>query len=157
MLNLRRPMGWNQWPVYMDSTHSKRVFYSDLLDLSSSADLINAALDFFVYDKPSEQALVLADGIPKVWFTNTVPIILEGIHTPYGLLNFQITHPDSNHTRVLIEEGTGLPPGGFILHSPFLSSSNVSVNQQPYQWDSDQAIVIHSVPATIDIALPPSQ
>lgn len=158
MLDLRQPLGWNQWPKFMDTTHPKRFFYGDLPDFSASADLVNAVLDLFFYDKPGDQALVLADGIPERWFSGSVPIIFEGIHTPYGLLNFQINHPDSSHVRVLIEEGTGVPPGGFIFYSPFQSSSpTVSVNQQPSQWDSNQAIVIHSVPARIDIALPPDQ
>ena len=157
MLDLRQPIGWNQWPVFMDSTHPKPLFYGDLPDFLASADLINAVLDLFVYEKPADEALVLAEGIPTRWFTGTVPIILEGIHTPYGLLNFQINHPDSTHARILIEEGTGVPPGGFIFYFPFPSSSpTVLVDQQPSHWDSHQSIVIHSVPATIDFELPPN-
>ena len=156
LLQFRQPLGWNQWPTAIVSTPSNRFFYGDLPDLTASANFINAVLDLFVYEEANDNSLVIASGFPLRWFTGTVPIIMEGIHTPYGLLNYQITHPDSAHVRVMIEEGTAIPPGGIVFYSPFATSAaKVLVNHQATDWDAKQAIVVHAVPTAIDITLPP--
>ena len=157
LLQFRQPVHWNQWPTSIVSTPSNRFFHGDLPDVTASANFINAVLDFFVYEEPNDKSLVIASGFPLHWFTGTVPIIIEGIHTPYGLLNYQITHPDSAHVRVMIEEGTAIPPGGIVLYSPFATSTaKVFVNHQATDFDANQAIVVHAVPTTIDITLPPN-
>ena len=63
----RRPPAWNQWPevVYRDLRAPN--FLGDLPHTWVASDFIRSFLDLLAYERDSDQALVLAAGVPDDW------------------------------------------------------------------------------------------
>ena len=63
----RRPPGWNQWPEVVFKDLRAPNFLGDLPHTWVGSDFIRSFLDLLAYERDSDQALVLAAGVPDAW------------------------------------------------------------------------------------------
>jgi hypothetical protein len=129
----RRPAGWNQWAEVVGREPRQPRFVGDMPHAWVASDFIRSALDLFAYERYSDQALVLAAGIPADWLDGN-GIAVEGLRTTYGPLSYRVAR-DSSGVRIAIDPGIRMPPGGIVFAWPGAEQPPVWVNGQRAEWD----------------------
>jgi len=135
-LNLagRRPRnpGWNQWPeiVWTDASHGR--WLGDLPHSWVGATFLHAIRTALVYERASDQALVLAAGVPAAWLATGEPLRVARLSTWWGPLDYELRRTASGlHVRI-----GGLrspPPGGVVLAPPDVDP--VTVRELPADFE----------------------
>jgi hypothetical protein len=158
----RRPPGWNQWPevVWRDPRHPG--FLGDLPHAWVAAEYIRSFLDLLAYERDSDQALVLAAGIPADWAASGPGVTVRGLHTSFGTLDYTLT-ASRTEARLLVAGGLRLPPGGLAIRWPFAgaacSECRPTVNGRATAAGADGAdgadgeLVVRELPADVRLTL----
>lgn len=148
----RQPPAWNQWAEVVSRTPRKPFFLGDLPHAWVASDYVRSALDLFAYGRDSDDALVLAAGVPPAWLAGQ-GVAVEGLRTPHGLLGYSLAR-QGRTLRLRIDAGSH-PPGGFVLPWPYPGAPGVArIDGKPAQWQDGQ-LRIASAPALVEIRLVP--
>lgn len=147
----QQPPGWNQWAEVVSRTPRKPFFLGDLPHAWVASDYVRSALDLFAYARDSDDALVLAAGIPLAWLAGE-GITVAGLRTPHGVLGYSLKQQgQALHLR--IDAGSN-PVGGFVLPWPCAGASGAArIDGKPAQWQHGQ-LRIASAPALVEVELP---
>ncbi|MCU6499403.1 discoidin domain-containing protein [Rugamonas sp. A1-17] len=149
----QRPAAWNQWAEVVGRDARQPRFLGDMPHGWISSDYIRAALDSFAYERESDHALLLGEGIPNAWLQGE-GIGLHGLRTPYGPLSYTLAAQGGRLT-LRIEAMQRVPPGGVIYHWPWAGTPGaVRLNGQPAALQGKQ-ITITSLPAVLQIDAAP--
>jgi hypothetical protein len=155
-LHDRRPIAWNQWPevVYREPRTAK--FLGDLPHTWCGSDFLNSVRMMFLYERPSDDALVLLAGVPKTWISSTA-IGFRNMPTYRGRISCTIERSSNGNDHLITQiDGTcPIPKGGIRLTSPLAPTTSATVNGKAAEIDSDQRIVVRDLPAKIDFAVAP--
>ena len=147
----RRPAAWNQWAEVVGRDPRKTRFVGDMPHGWIASDFIRAALDLFAYERDSDDALVLAAGIPAAWLDGS-GIALKRLRTPYGPLTYSLR---KGNGRVLfhVDGGMRLPRGGLVLVWPETNAPGVTrLNGKPATWHGNE-LPIAELPADVVVNL----
>jgi hypothetical protein len=125
----RRPAGWNHWAEVVWRDPATPKFIGDMPHTWVGSDFIRSLVDFFAYERESDDSLVIAAGVPLEWATEGVSV--DGLRTHYGPLVFSM-QPEGGAIRVRIEDGVAVPAGGIVVQTPFA-----------------EAVVVRELPASI--------
>jgi hypothetical protein len=155
MMADRRPPGWNQWPEVVWRDPRYPGFLGDLPHAWVAAEYVRAFLDLLAYERESDQALVLAAGVPAAW-AKGAGIAVRGLRTPYGTLDYSLVESDSR-VRLRIGGSLRLPPGGLAVQWPY--SGEATVNGRPAaRRDAGGAapgeLIVRELPADVRLARP---
>lgn len=144
----RRPAAWNQWAEVVGREPRKPRFIGDMPHSWISSDYIRAALDMFVHPRETDQALVLAAGVPPAWL-DAPGISIRNLRTPHGILDYSLSRSGD---RVVLEIPRGpRPPGGFVFPWPWDQPPGPArLNGKPVSWQGN-ALQFRDVPAEIVI------
>ena len=112
----RQPPAWNQWAEVVSRTPRKPFFVGDLPHAWVESDYVRSALDLFAYGRESDDALVIAAGIPADWLEGE-GVAIEGLRTPQGRLEYALAAKDGV-LRLDVPAGLNLPKGGLVLSLP---------------------------------------
>jgi hypothetical protein len=110
----RRPAGWNQWPEVVYRDLRVPSFLGDLPHTWVASDFIRSFLDLLAYERDSDQALVLAAGVPAAWVAAPGVVSVRHLPTPWGLLDYSLI-PEGNAVRLRIGGTLKVPPGGIVF------------------------------------------
>jgi hypothetical protein len=154
----RRPEAWNQWAEVVGRLPREPRFVGDMPHGWISSDYIRSALDLFAYERDTDHALVIADGIPPAWLAGE-GIAVHRLRTPYGPLGYAMKQQGS---AIVIQLGAGpnrgmaLPPGGIVLREPGAgwSSGRTTINGKPARWRRSgglRELRVRALPARITI------
>ncbi len=144
----RRPSQWNAWAEVVGRDPRRPRFVGDIPHAWVGADFIRSALDLFAYERPSDQALVLAAGIPAAWLASGLPVGVRGLRTSRGLLTYSIER-EKNGLRFSLPAGLAIPSGGIALRPPLDSPpSRVLVNGKAVPFTGEE-LVIRGLPAKV--------
>lgn len=145
----QRPAAWNQWAEVVGRDARQPRFLGDMPHGWISSDYIRAALDSFAYERESDHALLLGEGIPGAWLQGD-GIGLHGLRTPYGPLSYTLAAQGGQLT-LRIEAMPRMPPGGLIFNWPWAGTPGAArLNGQPAALQ-DKQIIITSLPAVLQI------
>jgi F5/8 type C domain-containing protein len=138
----RRPSAWNQWAEVVGRDERQPRFVGDMPHAWISSDYIRSVLDLFAYTRESDQALVLAAGVPSSWLDET-GVRVRGLRTIYGPLDFSLVRA---HGQLILTLAGQAPPGGFVL--PWLwpgtpAESAVTIDGQPARWEAGEITIRH--------------
>ena len=124
----QRPPSWNQWPevVYRDLRAPN--FLGDLPHTWVGSDSIRSFLDLLAYERDSDQALVLAAGVPEEWIREGVSV--KGMPTPWGLLDYSLTR-EGDSVRLRVGGGLQVPPGGIVFRDNVIRKLPIALQIQP--------------------------
>ena len=149
----RRPAAWNQWAEVVGRDARKPRFVGDMPHAWIASDYLRSAYDLFAYERPRDQALVLAAGIPAGWLKGE-GVGIERLRTPYGLLSYRLRERNGT-LQLRVEKGLELPPGGLVLPWPYAGkpAGKVVVNGHSTVW-RDGELVIRALPADAVISRP---
>lgn len=146
----RRPMAWNQWAEVVGREPRTPLFIGDMPHGWVASDYIRSALDFFAYERDSDQALVLAAGIPDAWLDGE-GIAMENLHTPFGQLSFRMRRDAQGLHFHADGEAFDMPPGGLVL-SRRGSRGAVVLDGLPLRSKAGD-LTLRSLPVRIHIAV----
>ena len=149
----RRPAAWNQWAEVVGRDPRKPRFVGDMPHAWIASDFLRSAYDLYAYERPKDQALVLAAGIPAGWLKGN-GVGIDGLRTPYGVLRYSLRER-GKQLELRVEDGVTVPPGGLVLAWPYSGapSGKVLVNGEVVHW-RDGELVIRRVPANVRVSLP---
>jgi len=112
----RQPPAWNQWAEVVTSSPRTPFFVGDLPHAWVESDYVRSALDIFAYSRDSDDALVIAAGIPADWLQGE-GVSVRDLRTPEGLLAYTL-QADGDVLRFDAPAGLKLPKGGLVLSLP---------------------------------------
>lgn len=112
----RRPQAWNGWAEVVGRDLREPRFIGDMPHAWISSDYIRSALDLFVYERDTDRALVLADGIPLDWLETDTGVGIRDVRTPYGPFSYLFQRRDGI-THLTLIRGVEAP-GGYVLRWP---------------------------------------
>jgi hypothetical protein len=110
----RRPAGWNQWPEVVYRDLRVPSFLGDLPHTWVASDFIRSFLDLFAYERDSDQALILAAGVPAAWIKAPGGVAVRHLPTPWGLLDYSLK-VEGKAVRLRIGGTLKVPPGGIVI------------------------------------------
>jgi hypothetical protein len=143
-----RPAAWNQWAEVVGRDPRKPRFIGDMPHAWVESDFIRSALDLFGYERPDDQSLVLAAGLPPEWLDGP-GIEVEHLRTPYGDLNYQLRRIGRRY-ELHVSAGA-MPPGGYVFVWPeSRTPPAATVNGAPAEWKGTE---LHFAEAPADIVL----
>ena len=145
----QRPAKWNQWAEVVGRDMREPRFVGDMPHGWISSDYIRAALDSFAYERESDHALLLAEGVPLDWLRGD-GIGLQGLRTPYGSLSYTLAAVDGT-LSLRVEAMRRTPPGGVVFTWPWDAAPGAAtLDGRPVAWKNRQ-INIDSLPAVLKI------
>jgi hypothetical protein len=127
----QQPRAWNQWAEVVSRTPRKPFFLGDLPHAWVASDYVRSALDMFAYERQTDDAIVIAAGIPAAWLEGE-GIAVDGLRTPGGPLKYSL-RASGDKLRLEIS-GAKPPKGGFV-----------------FKWNGKETRVAQ-VPAIVEIA-----
>ena len=89
-VNDQRPRGWNQWPELLWQDPSTPKFIGDMPHTWVASSYIRAVRDLFVYERESDDALVVAAGLSRAVVMSDAGVTVRRLSTHYGVLNLAI-------------------------------------------------------------------
>ena len=110
----QRPAGWHQWAEVVYRQPRLARFIGDMPHAWIASDFIRSALDLLAYSRDSDQALVLAAGVPAPWLASGV-VGVQGLGTAYGVLGYQLRIDGQGQPQLTLAAGNSKPPGGLWL------------------------------------------
>jgi hypothetical protein len=110
LLDDRRPLAWKQWGEVVAQDYRSPTYAGDIPHFWVGTDFVRSFLDMLVYERESDQSLVLGAGIPEAWLKDGVSV--RNLQTIYGPLTFSIKG------NIVHFSGVSMPPGGIILMLP---------------------------------------
>ncbi|MFL6673570.1 MAG: hypothetical protein ACJ8LG_09790, partial [Massilia sp.] len=149
-MNDRRPRAWNQWAEVVGRLEREPRFVGDMPHGWISSDFIRSALDLFAYERESDHALVVGDGIPAAWLAGH-GVAVGGLRTPYGPLSYGMKQQGAT-VVVELEDGLRVPPGGIVLRAPDAKwrTGRTTVNGKAVRWTGGE-LRVRTLPARIAI------
>jgi F5/8 type C domain len=156
MMADRRPPGWNQWPEVVWRDPRYPGFLGDLPHAWVAAEYVRAFLDLLAYERESDQALVLAAGVPAAW-AQGAGLAVRGLHTLYGTLDYSLVESGSR-VRLRIAGNLRLPPGGLAVQWPY--AGEATVNGRPAARRGGHGavpgeLIVREIPADVRLVRPP--
>ncbi|HSP34779.1 MAG TPA: discoidin domain-containing protein, partial [Thermoanaerobaculia bacterium] len=118
----QRPSGWNEWAEVVHEDLRKPAFIGDMPHTWVGSDFIRSALDLFVYERESENAIVIGAGVSAEWLDSGIRI--AGLRTQYGLVSYSMK-TEGDAVRITIDAATAVPPGGIVVVSPLDGSESI--------------------------------
>ena len=109
----QRPAGWHHWAEVVDRQPRHPRFIGDMPHAWISSDYIRSALDLLAYERDSDQALVLAAGVPAAWLASG-PVSVQGLRTAFGALSYTLAQ-GGDTVALTLAPGLAEPPGGLWL------------------------------------------
>lgn len=157
LMSDRRPPGWNHWAeiVYRDPRTPKTI--GDMPHTWCGSDFIRSARAMFVYERESDDSLVVGAGISDEWVNDPAGVAVSDLPTYYGNLSYTIKSaglPDGRPGRVVVVRLGGnlsILPGKIVLKSPL--GGKIEAVSGDGHWLPEEAneIRIERLPATVTI------
>jgi hypothetical protein len=113
----KRPRAWNQWPEIVWTDPAKGAWLGDLPHGWIAATFLHAVRTALVYERASDQALVLAAGVPAVWLAGGEAVYVERLSTWWGTLDYELRR-EGEALRMRVGGALRVPPGGIVLAPP---------------------------------------
>jgi hypothetical protein len=121
-MSYRRPAGWRQWPEVVYYEERANRFLGDLPHTWVGSDFVRSVLDLLAYERESDDALVLAAGVPAAWVEEVgPPVRARGIVTRWGRLDYTLRRTGAG-LELRVENGLELPRGGIVVSAPGVQS-----------------------------------
>jgi hypothetical protein len=114
------------------------------------SDYIRSLLDMFAYERSSDEALVVAAGIPRSWLIGE-GLMIRDLRTTYGPLTLGL---DSRRDTIIVrlEGDLRIPPGGVMVAPPLAGPlGRVTVNGVPVLPNAAGEIPVDVLPADVII------
>jgi len=117
--------GWRQWPEIVWTDETKGQWLGDLPHSWIGATYLHALRTALVYERASDQALVLAAGVPAAWLEGNEPVRVARLSTWWGTLDYELRRESEGALRMRVAGKLRVPPGGIVLAPPLAAPQTV--------------------------------
>jgi hypothetical protein len=149
LMDDRRPRAWNQWPEITWRDPRSPGHLGDVPHTWIGAEYVLALRSMLVYERPSDESLVLAAGVPARWL-DAGEVGAGGLPTHYGVLDVRLRRDDPSTLVVSVAGDLELPPGGIVLRPPLASAiASVEVNGHPVHTFDHASVTFAACPAHV--------
>jgi hypothetical protein len=149
LLDDRRPRAWNQWPEIAWRDPRSPGHLGDLPHAWIGAEYVLALLACFAYERPGDDALVVAAGVPDAWLAGGFEPGVASFATAYGPLAYRLCR-DGERALVLTIESSIAPPGGIVLRPPLAHPLvGAEVDGRPAERRDATSVTLVRGPATV--------
>ena len=148
LLDGRRPARWNQWAEVVGRAPRAPRFVGDMPHGWVASDYISAVLDLFAYERATDDALVIAAGVPEEWLDSGVGV--ANLRTLHGSLSYTLR---AQGARLALDIAAGVTPpaGGLVFLWPYAEAPGcAAIDGRPVQWEG-RALRIRALPAQVRI------
>ena len=114
----RRPRAWNQWPEISWRDPRSPGHLGDIPHSWIGAEYVLAVMSLFAYERHSDQALVLAAGVPESWLADDGVVGVRNLQTYYGPLSYTLRRTGAHTVKLALDGPPITPPGGIIVSAP---------------------------------------
>jgi hypothetical protein len=131
-LNLagRRPVPWRGWPEIVWTDETRGQWLGDLPHGWIGSTFLHAVRTALVFERASDQALVLAAGVPAAWLAGEDAVRVARLSTWWGPLDYELRREGPATLRMRVGgAGLRIPPGGLVLAPP--RAQPVTVRELP--------------------------
>lgn len=154
-MRYRRPIGWEQWPEVVFRDERAPRFLGDLPHAWVGSDFVRSVVDMLAYDRESDDALVLAAGVPGSWLRG-VPVgkpavVIKGLRTRWGSLDYRMSRTPAGLV-VAIDRGLRVPTGGIVVSAPGVTARwKATIDGVAARVTPAGEVVVRSLPARVDL------
>jgi hypothetical protein len=113
----RRPRPWNEWPEISWRDPRSPGHLGDVPHAWIGAEFVLAVLGLFAYERPADDALVLAAGISAAWL-DAGEVGIDDLPTWWGRLRYTLRRHRDNAIELDLAPGLRPPPGGIVIRPP---------------------------------------
>jgi hypothetical protein len=115
----RRPVAWNQWPEIAWRDPRSPGHIGDLPHTWVGAEFALAFRSMLAFERETDQALVVAAGVPAEWLEGDGGVAVDGLPTWYGTLGFAMRRvAEGVETNLTLTGDARMPAGGIVVRPP---------------------------------------
>ncbi len=145
----RRPLAWRQWAEVVWQDPDTPKFIGDMPHTWVASDFLRSVLDFFAYERQSDSALVVGEGIAERWVAQRPGVRVRGLSTYYGPLSYTM-RASGDQVVVRVASGLRVPEGGIVVRSPRTRSvRRALLNGAEAPVGQGREVVVRRLPAEL--------
>ena len=155
LLDDRRPRAGTSGRRSPGATRGVPATSGDVPHAWIGAEYVLAVRTMLAYERPADDALVIAAGVPERWLGDSGrpetwrPIRVGSLPTYYGALGYTLTRESKDTLRLKITSPMA-PPGGLVLRPPLPRPlALVSVDGRSLPTFDDAELRLQSAPADV--------
>jgi F5/8 type C domain len=147
----RRPLAWNQWPEIAWRDPRSPAHIGDMPHTWIAAEFALAFRSMLAFERETDDALVVAAGVPAEWLERDGGVTVNGLPTWYGTLGFAMARAaDGVDMEIALTGDVRMPAGGIVLRPPGDAPLRaVTVNGKPTTRFTDAQAILGELPATV--------
>jgi hypothetical protein len=146
-LSDRRPLNWNQWPEINLHDREAPKFIGDMPHSWVGSDYIRTIRSLFVYERESDEALVVGAGLAEAWVTDPVGVTVKRLPTYYGVIDYTV-RTIGNRVTFDLSGTLEVPKGKIVVRSPLQAAVRGIEGPGSLSTDHREAVVA-KLPARI--------
>ena len=145
----RRPQAWNEWPEISWRDPRSPGHLGDVPHAWIGAEFILAVLGLFAYERPADDALVLAAGISDGWL-DAGEVGIDDLPTWWGRLRYTMRRRRDGAIELDLAPGLRPPPGGIVICPPLPRPlATVEVDGRPIAAFDAESATLRESPAHV--------
>ena len=145
----RRPRAWNQWPEISWRDPRSPGHLGDVPHSWIGSEFVLAVLSLLAYERPSDEALVVAAGVGESWIERT-DVEVENLPTWWGPLSYRLRRTGPRELTLDLRSGIAAPPGGIVVQPPLPGAlTQVDVDGAPHARFDASSVSLDAGPATV--------
>jgi hypothetical protein len=147
----RRPQAWNQWAEVVHHDPSTPKFVGDIPHTWCGSDFLRSVRAMFVYERESDESLVIGAGIADAWVNDTSGVRVANLPTHFGTVSYSIKKV-GRAVVVRLEGSARVPSGKVFLKSPLSKPiTAVKINGRKAKHLASE-IHVRTFPSTVEIS-----
>ncbi|MGH8564894.1 MAG: discoidin domain-containing protein [Gammaproteobacteria bacterium] len=146
----QRPAAWNQWAEVVWRDRDAPRFIGDMPHTWVGGEYIRSVRDLFVFERESDQALVIGAGLTDEWVASDEGVEVRRLPTYYGTLNYAARMQAPDEIGIRMSGDVVVPPGKIVIRSPLPTAiKGVTVNGKAIETFAPDEAVIGEFPADV--------
>jgi hypothetical protein len=147
----RRPLAWNQWSEIAWRDPRSPGHVGDMPHTWIAAEFILAFRSMLAFERETDDALVVAAGVPAEWLDGNDGLEVRDLPTWYGTLGFAMTRArDAVDMEITLTGNVTMPAGGIVVRPPAGAPLRaVVVNGKPITRFTDAQATVDELPARV--------
>jgi hypothetical protein len=146
----RRPAPWNQWTEIAWRDPQSPGHIGDMPHTWISAEYILAFRSMLVFERHTDQALVIAAGLPDEWLTEDFDVVVKDLPTYCGRLSYTLRRAGASTLYLWLSGDLIMPPGGIVIKPPLPRPIvQVEANGKKIRTFNAESVTINQFPAAV--------
>jgi hypothetical protein len=150
-LSDRRPLAWNQWSEIAWRDPRSPGHIGDMPHTWIAAEFVLAFRSMLAFERETDDALVVAAGVPAEWLDDKDGVGVHDLPTWYGTLGFTMTRArDVIDLEITLTGDVTMPAGWIVVRPPSDAPLRAAVvNGRPITRFTEAQATVEELPAQV--------